>query len=93
MLSRFWTRALLEGNLLIPQDLLQAYQSCVKESLCVARHKKKYDSYFRPELRLPIDFNRKDSSNLYIMVSKLQTNSCKDMCRYSKPVPTNYQVP
>lgn len=39
MLSRFWTRALLEGNLLIPQDLLEAYQSCVKESLCVARHK------------------------------------------------------
>ena len=62
MLSRFWTRALLERDLLIPQDLLEAYQSCVKGSLCVARHKEKHNSYFRSELRLPIDLNGKVSS-------------------------------
>lgn len=35
MLSRFWTGALLERDLLIPQDLLEAYQSYVKGSICV----------------------------------------------------------
>lgn len=93
MLSRFWTGALLERDLLIPQDLLEAYQSCVKGSLCVWPDIKKNMSPISGQnFDPPMIWTERSWVKLYIMVSKIQINSCKGMWRHSKPIPSKHQL-
>lgn len=40
----------------------------------------------------PFIWTERSRVKLYIMVSKIQTNSCKGMCRHSKPILYNNQV-